>query len=124
MNAAVRRPRARSARIWSRGTRTSAWMPVKKNSPWAAVYLASRSSISVRPDGNTSVIDAPFSTSAVRGGYRCRRRGTWSPGPAPTRLERGSQPELDRHDDADHGHDRPQRVGVEEAGDAPAQVAA
>ena len=64
MKPAVRRPLRRSARIWSRGTRTSAWMPVKKNSPSSAVYLASRSSISTRPAGSTSVIDAPFSTSA------------------------------------------------------------
>src|SRR6202035_3618524 len=41
MKVAVRSPRRWSARCWSRGNLTSAWMPERKTRPSSWVYLAS-----------------------------------------------------------------------------------
>src|SRR6185503_12138894 len=41
MNVAVLRPRRMSARCWSSGSRTSAWMPDRYTRPRSWVYLAS-----------------------------------------------------------------------------------
>src|SRR6185295_4642057 len=75
MNVAVRRPRRMSARCWSRGSRTRAWMPDRYTRPRSWVYLASSENSPVGV-----VMSSPCGVAALdieRRPYSSRERHFW-----------------------------------------------
>src|SRR6185503_6697580 len=75
MNVAVLRPRRMSARCWSSGSRTSAWMPDRYTRPRSWVYLASSENSPVGV-----VMSSPCGVAALdieRRPYSSRERHFW-----------------------------------------------